>query len=122
MNSKVQISQAGVRRNATHGLPESGAPEKYPEPASGGSRGPRPKGGNFMGKKTATQMTQDLPFGAIPKTLRRMSRPERRVMHRIGAAILAGAIPLPAGFLDGRELTHLHAATEKIELKRRRGK
>lgn len=71
-------------------------------------------------KKSAVQLTQDLPFGTVPKTLRRMSRPERRVMHRIGAAILAGTIPLPCGFLDGRELTYLHAATEKIEVKRRR--
>jgi len=32
-----------------HGMPESGAPEKYPKPAKGGTRGPWPKGGNFLG-------------------------------------------------------------------------
>ena len=45
----VPFSQAGVRRIAAHGLPESGAPEKYPKPAGGGTRGPWPKGGNFLG-------------------------------------------------------------------------
>ncbi len=32
-----------------HGMPESGAPEKYPEPREAGTRGPWPTGGNFLG-------------------------------------------------------------------------
>ena len=34
-------------------MPESGAPEKYPKPAEGGTRGPWPKGGNFLGNGEA---------------------------------------------------------------------
>jgi len=41
-----------------HGMPESGAPEKYPKPAAGGTRGPWPKGGNFWGNRTGA-----LPVG-----------------------------------------------------------
>ena len=40
---------AGMSTAKPHGMPESGAPEKYPKPAKGGTRGPWPKGGNFLG-------------------------------------------------------------------------
>ncbi len=40
---------AGMSTAKPHGRPESGAPEKYPKPAKGGTRGPWPKGGNFLG-------------------------------------------------------------------------
>jgi len=43
---------AGMSTAKPHGMPESGAPEKYPKPAKGGTRGPWPKGGNFLGKGT----------------------------------------------------------------------
>ena len=42
---------AGMSTAKPHGMPESGAPEKYPKPAKGGTRGPWPKGGNFLGSR-----------------------------------------------------------------------
>jgi len=73
-----------------------------------------------MPKVSAAKMTPDLPFGPLPKTLRRLSRPERRVAFRLLSGVLDGTIRLPDGFFDGAELVHCHAAAQKIELKRRR--
>lgn len=66
-------------------------------------------------------LTPDLPFAEMPKTLRRLTRPERRAVHRVIDAVLTGAIKLPSGFANGQELEHLHAAEQKIEVRRRRG-
>lgn len=73
-----------------------------------------------MPKINAAQLTADLPFGPVPKVLRRLTRPERRVTYRVLSGVLDGTIRLPDGFFDGAELVHCHAAAQKIELKRRR--
>lgn len=72
-----------------------------------------------MPKVNAAKLTADLPFGPVPKVLRRLTRPERRVTYRVLSSVLDGTIRLPEGFFDGAELVHCHAAAQKIELKRR---
>ena len=41
---------AGTSTAKPYGVPEDGGHEKYPKPAKGETRGPWPKGGNFLGK------------------------------------------------------------------------
>lgn len=62
----------------------------------------------------------NLPFAQLPKTLRRLSRPERRAVHRVITGIIDGELALPRGFLSGSDLTNLYAAADKIEPRRRR--
>ena len=48
-----------------------------------------------MPKVNAAKLTADLPFGPVPKVLRRLTRPERRVTYRVLSSVLDGTIRLP---------------------------
>ena len=54
----IPYSQARVRRAAAHGMPESGAPEKYPKLLrKQKTRGSNAEGGNFLGSRLWEEVT-----------------------------------------------------------------
>lgn len=73
-----------------------------------------------MPKMTAAKLTPELPLGPVAKTLRRLSKPERRTAYRVLSGVLDGSIELPEKFFDGADLSHCYEAARKLEPKRGR--